>query len=103
MGNMVALGDAQVIGGFEALGMSSQGVLPVLAGGGAAGALTVAGRLVAKPGSALHRHAPAVAGVAAAAIIGLATKSWAGVITGLMVGGGIWVAERMLEFQAARL
>lgn len=85
------------------LGIATEHVVPVAIGGGLTAALTVAGRLAAPVGSQLHRHAPAAAGAAAAIFTGLVTKSGAGALAALLVGGLIWGSERLLEYQAQRL
>lgn len=89
--------------GFEALGLASEGILPVAIGGGSAAALTVIGRLAAPVGSPVHRHAPAIAGAVSAVFAGLVTKSLTGALTGLIVGGVVWGSERLLEYQAQKL
>jgi len=89
--------------GTLGLGIATEQVVPVAIGGGLTAALTVAGRLAAPIGSQLHRHAPAAAGAAAAIFTGLVTKSGAGALAALLVGGLIWGSERLLEYQAQRL
>ena len=91
------------LGLLSNLGVSTEQAAPVLIGGGMTAALTVAARLAAPVGSTLHRHAPAAAGAAAAVFTGLVTKSAAGALAALLVGGLVWGSERLLEFQAQRL
>ncbi len=88
---------------LDILGMSGQGVVNVAVGGGTTAALAVVTRIAAPVGSGLHRHAPAVAGLVGAVVAGLTTKSVAGVLSAVIVGGGMWLGERVLEYQAGRL
>lgn len=89
--------------GLDALGEAAQGIVPVAIGGGSAAALTVIARLAAPVGSTFHRHAPAIAGATGAAFTFLVTKSLAGALAALFVGGTVWGAERLLEYQAQKL
>lgn len=87
----------------DVLGMSTQTVLPVSIGGGTAIAVAVVTRLAATPGSGMHRHAPALAALVGAVLAGVTTKSLAGALSAVLVGGSMWLGERVLEFQAQRL
>lgn len=88
---------------LDVLGMSGAKTASVAIGGGTTAALTIVTRLAAPVGSGIHRHAPALAAVIGAATAGALTKSFAGVAASLIVGGSLWLTERLLEYQAKRL
>lgn len=95
--------EMEMLEGFDALGSAAEGILPVAMGGGSTAVLIVISRLAAPVGSTFHRHAPAIAGVVGAAFAGLVTKKLSGALAALFVGGTVWGAERLLEYQAQKL
>lgn len=94
---------ANGLSALDAISESTAGFAPIALAGGSTIVLTAVGRFAAPVGHPVHRHAPAIAGLLGATFTAAATKNYAAAMVALLVGGGIWSAERLLEWQAYRL